>query len=70
MDRDAVIAELRALVANQAKQLERQAQQLEQQAKRIAELELALARREPKPGLSGFWIARGGCFRPGTAVMR
>jgi uncharacterized coiled-coil protein SlyX len=42
--RDALINELRALIAKQAAQLERQAAQLEKQAARIAELELKLAK--------------------------
>ena len=42
--RDAVIEQLRALVAKQAAQLEEQAAQMELQATRIKELELALAK--------------------------
>ena len=42
--RNALINELRALVAKQAAQLEKQAAQLEKQAARIAELELKLAK--------------------------
>ena len=42
--RDAIIDQLRALLAKQAAQLEEQAAQLEQQATRIKELELALAK--------------------------